>query len=155
MFASDFVISCIMWGHTNRETTQFYEKKGAFSFIIFLPLWWPIEPKFPQFVYYIHYVGIHQVRIQVFDNYQRIPSGACLYNTSIVNTSSSWLCAWQIPCPLRIFCLKVNIFMRADNCVPCSQLEQANTVNYWLFSRAILSYNPKTSFNTIWVEVKT
>ncbi len=50
-----------------------FVQQGCFSFFIFLQLWWPIEPKFLQICYFNAYVGIRQVRILVFDNYQTCP----------------------------------------------------------------------------------
>ena len=44
-----------------------------FSFIILLQLWWPIESIFSTDLLFYTYVGIHQVRIVVFDNYQTCP----------------------------------------------------------------------------------
>ena len=41
-------------------------------FINLLQLWWPIESKFSQIEYFMHVVGIHQVRILVFNNYQKV-----------------------------------------------------------------------------------
>ncbi len=43
----------------------------VFSFIIFLHHRWPIEQRWSQVSLLYTYVGIHQVRILVFDNYKK------------------------------------------------------------------------------------
>ena len=57
--------------------------RSVYFFIILLQLQWPIESKFSQTFYiFYEYVGIHQVRRLVFDNYQRCPAPLSLEKVS-------------------------------------------------------------------------
>ena len=52
------------------ESTKSCGNKGVFSSIFITKLQRPIEFNFLQICYLTHFVGRHQVRILVFDNYQ-------------------------------------------------------------------------------------
>ena len=61
--------------YTSAESTPTLMcNNGVFSFIVVLHLRSPIESKFSQVGYFMHYVGIHQVRRLVFDNLSKVSS---------------------------------------------------------------------------------
>ena len=59
--------------HASESTHFNLSNKSVFLFHVLLELRWPIESKFSQICYFMHYVGTHQVRILVFVVYQRGP----------------------------------------------------------------------------------
>lgn len=76
---------------------KFIFQQRLFSFIILLQIRWPIESKLSEVGYFLYfYVGMPQVKILVFYNYQTCPAPLICFYSQGSHQSIAWEAAGEV-----------------------------------------------------------